>query len=444
MKKLLLAFVAVVLFAFTGVASATTYDWYKPYNNTLELYGSTASSGIFGNSHNVTIYRTDGQPLTADETLGWTWGMTSANNTWQYAVQGGTRDALTVQPWMNGGVPAGTYTDTLTVNVWDASAPVVVPVKYYVQPVNVCTDGQDNDGDGGVDWNGIELAPQVPKDAGCVSMFDTSEADGDQSGGGGGTLPSRWKPAKLTTWFWEIGAQPTNWTGNINSYQYAMYDVDGVNTIAANVSSLHANGRKATCYYSAGTYEPGRPDSAQFTAADKGAAVQGWPGEYWLDTRSTNVRNIMVARMQACKNKGFDAVEPDNMDGYQNSPGFPLTATTQLDYNKFIAAQAHALGLAVFLKNDVDQLTDLQPYYDGAINEQCAQYAECGGYSVFLNANKPVLQAEYGSKNTTRCNAAQTAGRMAAYSTLNLNGTWNPCWPTTQPLDTGGTTTAGP
>lgn len=259
-------------------------------------------------------------------------------------------------------------------------------------------------------------------------------------------LPARWSPAKLTTWYWQIGSVPTNLTRAV-----AAYDVDGENASASTVSTLHTNGKKVVCYYSAGTYEPGRSDSASFAAADKGSAVQGWPGEFWLDTRSANVRSIMVARMQACKNKGFDAVEPDNVDGYTNSPGFPLTATTQLDYNQYIAAQAHALGLAVFLKNDVDQLSDLAPFFDGAINEECIAFAECGGYSAFLssggwqNAGKPVLGAEYNTISAADCSASNSAGRMTAQFNLNLDGTtFVPCWPSTQPIDLGGTTTAGP
>ncbi|HET6316137.1 MAG TPA: endo alpha-1,4 polygalactosaminidase, partial [Chloroflexota bacterium] len=30
-----------------------------------------------------------------------------------------------------------------------------------------------------------------------------------------------------------------------------------------------------------------------------------------------------------------------------------------------------------------------------AVNEQCHQYKECGGYTAFTNAGKPVFNAEY-------------------------------------------------
>ena len=86
----------------------------------------------------------------------------------------------------------------------------------------------------------------------------------------------------------------------------------------------------------------------------------GWPGEKWLDIRQISaLAPIMTARMQMCVQKGFDALEPDNIDGYANSTGFPLTAQDQLAYNQWIANTAHSLGLSVGLKNDVDQTAQL-------------------------------------------------------------------------------------
>ena len=104
----------------------------------------------------------------------------------------------------------------------------------------------------------------------------------------------------------------------------------------------------------------------------------GWPGERWLDIRKLGVLGpIMKARLDMCAAKGFDAVEFDNVDGYQNRTGFPLTAADQLAYNVFLANQAHLRGLSAVLKNDVGQIRALLPYFDFALNEQCHQYDEC-------------------------------------------------------------------
>ena len=58
------------------------------------------------------------------------------------------------------------------------------------------------------------------------------------------------------------------------------------------------------------------------------------------------------------KTKGYDGVEPDNVDRYVNASGFDLDADAQLAFNRFIANEAHARGLSVGLKNDLDQVPE--------------------------------------------------------------------------------------
>lgn len=198
-----------------------------------------------------------------------------------------------------------------------------------------------------------------------------------------------WVPHVSDTWQWQL-------TGPINtSYDVTVYDIDLFDTPEAVLATLRAQGRRIVCYFSAGSAENWRPDYGRFKASDLGKPLDGWAGEKWVDTRSANVRAIMKSRLDLARDRGCDGVEPDNMDAYTNKPGFPLTYATQLDYNRFLAREARARGLRVGLKNDVDQLADLAPDFDFAVNEQCHQYKECGGYSAFTGANKPVFSAEY-------------------------------------------------
>ena len=199
-----------------------------------------------------------------------------------------------------------------------------------------------------------------------------------------------WKPRPGAAWQWQLQGA-IDLTPNV-----AAFDVDGFDTSAATVAKIHAKGAGAVCYISAGSFESWRPDAARFPAAVKGRDLDGWAGEKWLDIRRWDVLGpIMKSRMQMCAAKGFDAVEPDNVDGYANSTGFPLTSAQQITYNRNLAATAHSLGLAVALKNDVDQLAALQPYFDFAINEECAEWNECGAYRVFTAAGKAVWNVEY-------------------------------------------------
>jgi hypothetical protein len=162
-----------------------------------------------------------------------------------------------------------------------------------------------------------------------------------------------WTPAPGTTWQWQL-------SGSIDtSPDVEVFDIDH-EVSAGVVDALHVEGRKVICYLSAGTAEDYRDDYDDFPAAVLGDTMDDWPHERWLDVRALDaLEPIMAARMDICADKGFDAVEPDNVDGYSNDTGFPLSAADQLAYNRMIADLAHERGLAVGLKNDLDQVDDL-------------------------------------------------------------------------------------
>jgi hypothetical protein len=218
--------------------------------------------------------------------------------------------------------------------------------------------------------------------------------------------------------------------GPINtSYAVTVYDIDLFDTPTATITQIRQRGIRVVCYFSAGSYEAFRADASRFLAGDKGNPLSPpFTEELWLDTRSANVRSIMQSRRDLAVAKGCDGVEPDNVDGYTNSPGFPLTAATQLNFNIFIAQEARKRGLKVGLKNDVDQLTALEPYFDFAVNEQCHQYNECAGYSVFTSKNKPVFNAEYRASYVSDpasrallCTAARSQNIRTLILSINLD-----------------------
>jgi hypothetical protein len=233
----------------------------------------------------------------------------------------------------------------------------------------------------------------------------------------GSSAPAgRWMPPRRTTWQWQL-------SGTIDqSVAAGMYDVDLFDTPAATVASLHAQGRHVVCYVDAGTYEPGRPDSGSIPASVQGSDVAGWPGERWLDIRRLDVLGpILEHRLDLCASKGFDGVEADNVDAYDNSSGFPLTAADQLAFNRFIAAAAHARGLSIGLKNDLDQAATLQPDFDWALNEQCYQYSECDALQPFAQAGKAVFIAEYDTDPSVFCAQAAASGYSAIRKHMELD-----------------------
>ena len=183
-----------------------------------------------------------------------------------------------------------------------------------------------------------------------------------------------------------------------------VYDVDWATTSADTVAELHGLGRHVICYVSVGTWESYRSDADQFPDDVLGRELDDFPDERWLDIRRLDVIGpIMAARLDVCRDKGFDAVEPDNVDAYANTSGFPLTGADQLAYNRFLADEAHARGLAIGLKNDLEQVRALEPYFDFAVNEQCFQYSECSRLTPFIAAGKAVFGAEYERTTAAFC-----------------------------------------
>jgi hypothetical protein len=218
-----------------------------------------------------------------------------------------------------------------------------------------------------------------------------------------------------------------------------MIEVDGFDTSAATVAALHRSlpGRRVVCYIDAGTWENWRPDASRFPKSLLGDKDGGWPGERWLDIAKFRgvLGRIMRARAQMCKRKGFDAVDFDNVDGYDNKTGFRLTGRDQRAYNIFLANTAHRLGLSVALKNDLPQIPELLPYFDFAVDEQCFQYAECltsqngGKYGLnqFTEVRKPVFEIEYYLKPYKFCPAANRDNFNALAKKLSLGRWRRPC-----------------
>jgi hypothetical protein len=234
--------------------------------------------------------------------------------------------------------------------------------------------------------------------------------------------PGVWVPEPNTSWQWQLSG-PVN-----QSYDAQMYDIDLFDNDASVVASLHAKGRRVVCYLSAGSWENWRSDAKQFPASVLGKPLDGWSDERWLDVRQLDLlAPIMRARLDLCKQKGFDAVEPDNIDGYQNDTGFAISYQEQLRYNQFLATEAHARGLSIGLKNNLDQVRDLLPYYDWAINEECFQYNECNKLMPFVNAGKAVFNVEYALPAGAFCPNANQMNFNAMRKRLQLDAARKSC-----------------
>jgi hypothetical protein len=228
---------------------------------------------------------------------------------------------------------------------------------------------------------------------------------------------ARWIPAAGATFQVEY-----QWTGSKldTSSAASIYDIDMFDATKAMVSQLHALGRRAVCYIDVGTWENWRPDAKKFPKKVLGKPDGGWAGEKWLDIRQTAILEpIMTARFALCKSKGFDGVEADNIDGYQNATGFPLTAAEQLTYDEWVAQAVHAQGLAVAQKNDNAQFGVLSTYFDFAVDEQCYIQGWCKQLQAYTDRNALAVDVEYTPLSQQRF-LAKTCPSDAAYRVTGI------------------------
>ena len=283
--------------------------------------------------------------------------------------------------------------------------------------------------------------------SGTGTGTDTGSATGSGTGTGSGTATGsktgtstgsstasgRWQPGSAGTinWDWQIGASAD--AAIIPPTGSQMIDVDGFNVSAAKVAALHAAGLKVVCYLDVGSYETGRPDSADYPTALRLSEDPDWPGEWFLDTRDvfkagSVLAGILNKRFQMCADKGFDAVEPDNLDNWDANRSI-LTEQDQVDFDGWVADAVHALGISVALKNCPELVTRvdrtgqrLVDKFDFELDEQCQEYSECGSFTEFTKSGKAIFDVEYKANLTLNCSQFASLSINALKKDLDLVG----------------------
>jgi hypothetical protein len=196
------------------------------------------------------------------------------------------------------------------------------------------------------------------------------------------------------TWTYDIGGSFSN-----QPYKTKVIMIDLFDTTKEKITSLKEDyGHIVCCYFSAGTYEEWRDDFNTFPSSILGNPLDEWVGERWLDITNEKTINIMTDRIQVAIDKGCDAIEPDNVDGYTNNPGFDFNKQDQINYLiklSNIAKQQFNNKLLIGLKNAANLINTLESYFDFAIVEECYKYNECCMYEQFIQNNKPIFAIEY-------------------------------------------------
>ncbi len=204
------------------------------------------------------------------------------------------------------------------------------------------------------------------------------------------TTKEIWLPPLGSSFSWQLGEEVNT------EFNADIFDLDAFETAPSLISSLHSKGKKAFCYISVGSWEDWRPDADDFPSEIIGKDYEGWEGENWLDIRQIDqLAPIMRARLDMCVEKGFDGIEPDNMNLHWADTGFDISYADQLAYNIWLAEEAHARGLSIGQKNTEDQTIDLLPYFDWGLTEDCFVGEWCEEMLPLIKAGKPVFSAEY-------------------------------------------------
>ncbi|ORX78289.1 hypothetical protein BCR32DRAFT_295136 [Anaeromyces robustus] len=204
-----------------------------------------------------------------------------------------------------------------------------------------------------------------------------------------------WKPVPGTTWNYILGNDV-----DVSSEKTQVVDMD-IRKSIDKINGLHKLGKKVICYFSGGTIENFRDDYDDFMAVEGLVrnVYDDWPEERWLDYRVEGIKPLIRNRMKIAVNKNCDAIEVDNLDGYQMKEvqkwSNPLKKTDAIKYAKWLAETAHELGLSIGLKNVVGIIDDVSSYYDFAINENCILFDECYRYKNFLKQGKAVFGVTY-------------------------------------------------
>jgi hypothetical protein len=229
-----------------------------------------------------------------------------------------------------------------------------------------------------------------------------------------GPGPGVWQPAPGTTWQWQITGVVDESVAPADMFDVDLADaVPSARTIsvpgfgdvvwpagqnAGVIDRLHAQGTIVICYMDSGAWEGYRPDAELFPKSVRGGET-GWEDERWLDIRTSSwaaFAPLIWARMDLAVEIGCDGVEPDQNNPIGNDPGFPITLADQKAWYLEVAAQAHARGLSVGMKNGVEVIDhDTVAAFDWALNEECFQYDECDAMRPFITAGKAVFQVEY-------------------------------------------------
>lgn len=181
-----------------------------------------------------------------------------------------------------------------------------------------------------------------------------------------------------------------------NQYHTDIIDIDAFSATKELVEAFHAKGIKVIAYVSVGTLESYRDDAYLLPPEVIGNVYPDWPDERFLDLRQIDkLKPFILSRLDMIKEKGFDGVEPDNIDGYQEDNGFELTIEDSKKFCEWLINEAHERELSIGQKNTEELVPSMHQKFDWALTEDVFYQNIQDCYQPYITAGKPVFSAEY-------------------------------------------------
>ncbi len=191
------------------------------------------------------------------------------------------------------------------------------------------------------------------------------------------------------------GKIPADFSGDV-------VDLDAFDTSAETVAALHAKGKKVFAYLSVGSWEEYRPDKDRFPKEVVGKNYPGWEGEKFLDIRAVDkLAPLMRKRFDMIARKGFDGIEPDNIDIYtedadeNNGTGFNLTLEDARKYAQFLIDEAHKRHLSIGQKNAPELTEAYGDLFDWALLEDPFYEKFAPVFKIYTEHDKAVFALSY-------------------------------------------------
>lgn len=198
-------------------------------------------------------------------------------------------------------------------------------------------------------------------------------------------------PDVAATFDWQLDDVTSN-----NVFTADVIDVDAFSTSAATVQHFKDQGKIVIAYLSVGSVENFREDASMFPPEVIGNVYEGFEDENWLDiTNFETFAPIMIARLDMIKEKGFDGVEPDNINGYQNETGFNITEAQAIAYCRWLIEEAHSRDLHIGQKNAEELVTELVDEFDWMLIEDAYADEFSDMALPYISSGKAVFVTEY-------------------------------------------------